>query len=140
VVLLLDTHVWVWTVEGDTRRIGRRTQRLLARTESDEGIRVSPITLFEVAALHTHGRIRMTRSPEQWISEALEANGVRLAELTAGMALDAGHIPRDALSDPLDRLLVATTRHLDATLLTSDARILEYAVKAGSLRVHNAAT
>jgi hypothetical protein len=23
-VLLLDTHVWVWSVEGDVRRVGRR--------------------------------------------------------------------------------------------------------------------
>jgi PIN domain nuclease of toxin-antitoxin system len=138
VVLLLDTHVWIWTVEGAARRIGRRTQRLLGKAEPDEAIRISPVTLFELAALHTHGRIRFTRSLEQWISEALGASGVHLAELSAGMAIDAGHIPRDALPDPLDRLLVATARHLDARFLTSDARILDYAARAGGLPVHDA--
>jgi PIN domain nuclease of toxin-antitoxin system len=137
-VVLLDTHVWLWTVEGDARHIGRRTQRLISRAESNDAVRVSLATLFELTALHTLGRVRLTRSPEQWITEALEAAGVRLVELSAGMAIDAGQIPREALPDPLDRLLVATAKHLDATFLSSDARILGYADTTGGLRVHDA--
>lgn len=136
--MLLDTHVWLWSVHGDARRVGRRTRQLLSRAESREAIRVSPATLFELTALHTLGRIRLTRSPEQWIREALQAAGVRIAELSPGIAIEAGNIPRTALADPLDRLLVATARHLEATFLTSDTRILDYAKKAGDVRVHNA--
>ncbi|MBA2303763.1 MAG: type II toxin-antitoxin system VapC family toxin [Acidobacteria bacterium] len=137
-MLLLDTHVWLWSVHGDSRRIGRRTRQLLARAESAEAIRVSPVTLFEVTALHTQGRIRLTRPPDQWIREALEAGGVRVAELSPRIAIDAGLIPRTALADPLDRLLIATAHHLEATFLTSDTFLLEYAGKAGHPRVHNA--
>lgn len=77
-------------------------------------------------------------SPEQWIDEALAAPGLRLAELTAGIALEAGSIPRAALADPQDRLLVATARALDATFLTADAPILVYAAETGRLRVADA--
>ena len=137
-MVLLDTHVWLWIVEGDARRVGRRASRLLSRAESQEAIRVSPATLFELTALHTHGRLRLTRPPEQWIRDALEAPGIRIAELSPAIAIDAGRIPRTALADPIDRLLVATARHLDATFLTSDAGILEYASKSGDVRVHDA--
>ena len=137
-MVLLDTHVWLWSVEGDARRIGRRTRQLLSRAESREAIRVSPATVFEVAALHTLGRLRLARPLEQWIRESLAAAGIRMAELSPAMALDAGAIPRDALADPLDRLLVATARALQATFLTSDTRILEYAANTRGVRVQNA--
>jgi PIN domain nuclease of toxin-antitoxin system len=137
-VLLLDTHVWLWSVEGDARRVGRRARQAISRAEAQEAIRVSPATLFELTALHTLGRVRLTRPPEQWIREALGASGVRVAELSAAVAMDAGTIPRTALADPLDRLLVATARQLGATFLTSDTRILEYAAGRGDLRAQNA--
>jgi PIN domain nuclease of toxin-antitoxin system len=52
--------------------------------------------------------------------------------------MDAGTMPRTALADPMDRLLVATARQLDATLLTGDARILSYARDTGNARVQDA--
>ena len=137
-MLLLDTHVWVWSVEGDVRRVGRRARQLLSRAESQEALRISPVTVFEVSALHTAGRLCLARPPEQWIRQALDVAGVRIAALSPAIAVDAGHIPRTALADPLDRLLVATARQIDATLLTSDARILEYASETGNVRVYDA--
>jgi PIN domain nuclease of toxin-antitoxin system len=137
-VVLLDTHVWIWNIEGDARRLGRRTRQWLARAESQEAIRISPITLFELVALHAAGRIGLTHPPEQWIREALHAPGVRLAEFSAAVAIDAGAIPRPALPDPLDRLLVGSARQLGATFLTADTRILAYARETGNVRVHDA--
>jgi PIN domain nuclease of toxin-antitoxin system len=64
---------------------------------------------------------------------------VRVAELTPAVAIDAGAIPRTALADPLDRLLVATARQLDATLLTSDLQILAYATRTKNVRARDAA-
>ena len=123
---------------GDARRIGRRARRLIARAAAEDTVRVSVVSVFEVAALHTLGRIRLTRPPEQWIREALAAPGVRLAELSPAIAVDAGGIPRMALGDPLDRLLVATARQSDATLLSGDERILAFATPGGRVRVHDA--
>ena len=137
-MLLLDTYVWVWSVEGDERRIGPRTRRLLARAAAADALRVSPISLFEVSALHTQGRLRFTQPLEQWVRESMEAPGVRMAECSPPVALDAGTIPRSMLADPLDRLLVATARQLAATLLTADTQILEYASRRRDVRVHDA--
>lgn len=137
-MLLLDTHVWIWSVEGNVRRIGRRARQLLARAEAQEAIRLSPASIFELTALHTAGRLRLARSPAVWTQEALGAAGIRLAPLSAVIALDAGSISREALADPLDRLLVATARQLDATLLTSDTRILDYVRETGNVRVADA--
>jgi PIN domain nuclease of toxin-antitoxin system len=137
-VLLLDTHVWIWTVEGDDKRLGRRSRLLLTSSEAGGAIRVSPISVFEIVALHTLGRLRLTRTPERWVAEALDSAGIRLGELSLDVVVDAGHIPREALADPIDRLLVATARQLDAVLMTADTRILAYASSQRNVRVHDA--
>lgn len=136
-MLLLDTHAWIWTFAGDVRRVGRRSRRLLSRAEWQDGIRLSPVAMFELTALHTAGRVHLARPAEQWIREALDRPGVRVAELTSAIAIDAGQIPRTALADPLDRLLVATARQLGATFLTGDVPILRYASRTGTVRVHD---
>ena len=137
-MLLLDTHVWIWSVDEGERRVGRRTRQLLLRAESHDDIRISPATVFEVTALHTAGRLRLAYPVERWIRQALEVAGVRIAELSPAIAIDAGSIPPSALSDPMDRLLVATARHFDATFMTSDTRILDYASDTGNVRAHDA--
>jgi PIN domain nuclease of toxin-antitoxin system len=136
-MVLLDTHSWIWTVEGDERRVGPRSRRLIAHAAAREAVRVSPATLFEIVALHTAGRVRLAQPLEQWIEASLDRPGVRLAELTRTVAIDAGFIPRAALADPLDRLLVATARQLGATLVTADSSVLGYAGRTSNVRVHD---
>jgi len=63
---------------------------------------------------------------------------VRVAELLPEIAIDAGAIPRSALADPIDRLIVATARHLDAVVLSADAQILEYAARTGDVTASDA--
>ena len=137
-MLLLDTHVWIWSLMGDARRIGRSARALLTRAEAKDAIRISPVTLFEVMALHTIGRLQLTRPPQEWIREALASAPVRIAELTTAIAVDAGRIPGDVLADPMDRLLAATTQAMDATLLTADTRLLDYARRTRTFRAQNA--
>jgi PIN domain nuclease of toxin-antitoxin system len=134
-LFLFDTHVWIWTVEGDERRIGAGTRRLLARAEADDRLRVCPVNFFEVTTLYVGGRIHFSRTLDQWMRDGVEH--VRVAELSTDIAVEAGYIPRDALSDPMDRLLVATARKLDATFVTADRAILTYA-RGGHVRVHDA--
>jgi PIN domain nuclease of toxin-antitoxin system len=136
-LLLFDTHAWIWSVEGDKRRVGVRSRRLISQAEADDALRLSSATLFEIVALHAAGRLRLAHSPEQWIEASINQSGVRVSEVTRGVAIDAGFIPRTALADTLDRLLVATARQLDATLLTGDRAILIYATRTRQVRVHD---
>ena len=132
---LLDTHVWLWTVEG-VRHLGRRTARVIERWAEQDALRVSPLSVFEIAALHASGRLHLSKSPEQWIALALENTGARLAPLPMEAALEAGAI--GTVPDPIDRLLIGTARQTDATLVTADRRILDYARSAYGLAVHDA--
>lgn len=96
------------------------------------------MSIFEVAALHTLGRLRFAQPVEAWIRGALEGMDLRIAPVAPEASLDAGLIPHDALADPLDRLLVATARYLGSTLVTADDRILQYAADTSAVRTHDA--
>ena len=135
-ILLLDTHAWIWSVAGE--RIGRRAQRAIARADTHDAIRVSPVSVFELTALHTAGRLRLSTVPAEWIRQSFSTSSIRLAAYSTEVAIDAGSIPRTAPADPLDRLIVATAGQLDATLLTANGRILEYARATGNVRAQDA--
>jgi PIN domain nuclease of toxin-antitoxin system len=137
-VFLLDTHVWLWIVEGHSRHIGRRTARLVERWAERDALRISPLSVFEVAQLYASGRLRLSRTLEQWMAAALETVGGRLALLTTDAAIDAGTMGGAFVPDPIDRLLIATARQVDAMLVTADARIVEYAAATSAVRVHDA--
>ena len=135
---ILDTHVWIWHAEGNTRRVGRRTARLLQRAAVADALRVSPLSVFELTQLHTAGRLQLSRPLDQWITAGLHEAGVRLAALTFEVAKDAGRMGAAVIPDSVDRLLVATARQMDVPLVTRDQRILEYADQTSAVRVHDA--
>ena len=63
--------------------------------------------------------------------------GTQFAELTPEIAIDSTRLPSEFHADPADRILIATARHLGASLVTGNARIIEYA-KPGHVRVLDA--
>jgi PIN domain nuclease of toxin-antitoxin system len=58
---------------------------------------------------------------------------ISLATLTPVIALECHHLPCALHNDPIDRILVATARIEDLTLISSDRAILGYAAQ-GHLR------
>jgi PIN domain nuclease of toxin-antitoxin system len=136
--VLLDTHVWIWLVADTPRQLGSRTRRLLARGTGAHAASVSTASVFEIAALHTAGRLRLTQPVERWIRESIERAGFRVVGIDRDIAVDAGLIPASALADPIDRCLVATAREQDVPLLTRDRAILDYARRTRQVRVVDA--
>lgn len=125
--MLLDTHVWVWMVGDVPRQLGPRVRRRLLRAAGSGALCVSAASAFEITALHTAGRLRLTQPVERWIQESVERAGLRMLSVDHRIAIDAGSTPATALPDPLDRLLVATAREHGIALVTRDAVILDYA-------------
>ncbi len=115
--LLLDTHIWLWTVH-DPRRLGKRLLQEL-RNEANE-LWLSPISTWEALTLHVKGRIHLNGDLKDWLARATA--GTREAPLTHEIALAARELPLH--QDPADRILAATAQVLDLTLATADERLL----------------
>ena len=134
--LLLDTHTLIWLMEG-TSRLSRTARKLAEEAAKDGVLRVSAISLWEIATLESKGRISFDRDCQTWINEMLASPGLHLVPLTPEMAVQSTRLPGTLHGDPADRILIATARVLNATLLTADDKILAYA-KAGYLSVTRA--
>lgn len=76
--------------------------------------------------LASKGRLRLSGDHLEWVKNALQIPGLSLIALTPEAAMEASNLPGQFHGDPADRLLVATARHLGATLVTADECILEY--------------
>lgn len=134
--MILDTHVWIWAIEG-ARKLGPKTRRRLTSASSSfpGAVSISTASVFEVAALHTAGRLQLNQPIERWIRAAIDKAAVRVIDLETGIAIDAGLIPASALPDPFDRCLVATAREYGVPLVTCDRRILDYAARTKLVKV-----
>jgi PIN domain nuclease of toxin-antitoxin system len=118
--LLLDTHVWIWSL-GDPRRLGRRTLRILKNQQHE--IWISPISTLEALTLNEKGRIHLPGTPAEWVANA--TLGTKEAPYTHEVALACRQFPSDL--DPSDRVLAATALIFDLTLVTADHRLLQLA-------------
>ncbi|MBI2504540.1 MAG: PIN domain-containing protein [Candidatus Latescibacteria bacterium] len=64
----------------------------------------------------------------------MTAPGISLAPLTPEIALASSRLPGELPGDPADRIIVATARILNATLVTRDKKIIAYS-KQGHVSV-----
>lgn len=124
--LLLDTHVWIWLMNGEETLKSSPACRSIEEASQVAGLRVSVISVWEVGVLESSGRISFPLSGEEWVRRALAAPGVSLAPLTPEIAFASSRLPRRFHGDPADRILVATARQSGAVLVTRDREILEY--------------
>lgn len=115
--LLLDTHIWLWTLH-DPRRLGKRLLRELSNEENE--LWLSPISTWEALTLHVKGRVNLGSDLREWLAQATA--GTREAPLTHEIALAARQLPLH--QDPADRILAATAQVLDLVLATADQRLL----------------
>ena len=124
---LLDTHVLLWWLQGDGP-LSPGQRRTLGAADGDSPLRVSDISLWEVAMLQSLGRIWLKLPLRDWLEKAVAPPLVRRHGISPAIAAELAALPEWFHRDPADRVLVATARVLGATLLTQDRRIQESAL------------
>lgn len=126
--LVLDTHVLVWLIE---KVLPQRTVELIDHVARSGAVLVSTVSAWEIGLLHRKalrgGRAPLFRpDPKTWFARAV-VRPLRETPITSAIAVDSSLLPGRFHADPGDRIIVATARHLHATVLTHDSRILSYA-------------
>ena len=116
--LLLDTHIWLWSLQ-DSSRLGSRIQLELRNPENE--LWLSPVSTWEALTLNEKGRVRLRGDLNEWVAQATEP--FREAPLTHEIAAVARRLSLPQ-RDPADRFLAATAQVLDLTLVTADASLL----------------
>jgi len=116
--LLLDTHIWLWSLL-EPSRLGPHLRHELSNPQNE--LWLSPISTWEALLLNAKGRFRLPADVRGWIVRATER--LREAPLTHEIAIASQQIPWPH-PDPADRFLAATAQVLDLILVTADVRLL----------------
>jgi PIN domain nuclease of toxin-antitoxin system len=97
--LLLDTHIWLWSVL-EPERLSRRVAKEIQDVSNE--LWLSPISVWELIVLWQKRRLIPGEDIEGWV-------------------------PRLQLStrDPADRFLLATAKVFELTLVTADEHLLK---------------
>jgi PIN domain nuclease of toxin-antitoxin system len=117
-MMVLDTHAWIW-IATESPEIPETLRRKL----KNEEMGVSVISCWEVAMLVSKKRLSFTSDIQDWIEAALQLPRIRLLPLDPKIMVLATRLPGYFHEDPVDRMIVATCLHHQATLVTRDQRI-----------------
>jgi PIN domain nuclease of toxin-antitoxin system len=136
-VILLDTHVVIWSAEGDAR-LGRQARKLIAEKNQTEPFHVSAISAWEIAMLVSKGRLDLGGPAQDWLVKVMKHPAWQTIPVDAAAAAESVNLPGSFHNDPADRFIVATARLQGLALVTADAAILAYS-RAGHVKAIDAA-
>ena len=123
--VLVDTHVFLWWVEGD-RPLPPRARAVLADPENE--CLLSLASAWELAIKASLGKLRLAVPVKRYVVEHVAANGFRM------LGVDVAHIGRvESLEphhgDPFDRLLIAQALEEKIPVVTADPVFRKYGIK-----------
>lgn len=124
--LLLDTCAAIWLLQ-DAPLAPRAITALDRAADNDEPVFVSTVTAWEFGMLCSRGRL-VAEAPPLTLFETLcglpmIATKAMSPAILVGSCYLEGNPPRD----PFDRIIIATARAYDLTIVTRDRLILDYA-------------
>ena len=125
--LLLDTCALLWLANGAEMTPESRTA-IVSRN-----LHVSPISAWEIANLVRKSRIAFTLPVASWFRQTANKMDAATPQLTVEILVNSCGLPGSPPDDPADRIIIATAREADMTVVTRDKQILEYS-RAGHVR------
>ncbi len=128
-ILLLDTHIWIWYATGVEKAISQKLRALIAKQSAHSAVYISSISLWEIGMLALKNRITFEMPLKKWVYQALAGTRVKVENVSGEVALESALLQDDFHGDPADRILLATSKSIGATLMTRDKEILAYANK-----------
>jgi PIN domain nuclease of toxin-antitoxin system len=122
---LLDTHVWIWW-NLNPSKLSKKVIKIITDTKNYDEMLLSAISIWEFCKLVEKKRIVLSCDTEEWINNAIVMPKFRIVQLTSTISYKSTSLPAPFHNDPADQIIVATAREENATILTSDHRILNY--------------
>lgn len=122
---LLDTHIFIWLIEGN-----KRLPKELIESLKDPNITLflSIASIWEIAIKSVAKKLRVPRNLEVVIKEAgITVLPIELPHVFATAKLALKH------KDPFDRMLVAQAQIEKLTIITVDEKIKKYDVRVFKL-------
>jgi PIN domain nuclease of toxin-antitoxin system len=121
-MVILDTHIWFWYVNGSFERF---PSQWLEQIRQADIVAVSVISCYEIALAHNKGRLAIHIPVQNWLTDSLAPAGIELLPLTPEITVRAVNL-LPIHKDPFDRLIIATALEYGAKLASVDTVFPRY--------------
>lgn len=122
--LLLDTHAFLWWLDGD-RRLPPKVRALLADGENEA--HVSAASVWEITIKARLGKLPGATAVAADVPAAISSQGFSSLSISAAHAQRAGSLPGPH-RDPFDRMLIAQSVLEALPIVSVEAVFDEYGV------------
>ena len=119
--ILIDTQVFVWLTNSDSR-LGGKSLALLR--DSSNVVAISYFSFFEIAIKSSIGKLEFDSS----VIEDLDVMGIELI-MPDKQSLTNYKIYADQNKDPFDNMIISVAKIENCALMTSDKKILSSPIK-----------
>lgn len=124
-MIVLDTHVWLWWLH-DPARLSPRAYEAVERGAAARALRVSAISVWEVAVKVEAGKLKLPMDVQRWYELASTNHPIIIEALEPADLIASTRLPGVLHKDPADRIIVAVARRYSALLVTRDQKLLDY--------------
>ncbi|WP_186387849.1 type II toxin-antitoxin system VapC family toxin [Stappia sp. TSB10P1A] len=118
---LLDTCAMIWISQGDPI-----AEDALAMLDTGSPVSLSAMSAWELGVLVAKGRLASVKPPLRWFNDFVKAADLEVEAVTPDILVASSFLPTPVHNDPMDRILIATAREYDLTIVTRDRAILAY--------------
>jgi PIN domain nuclease of toxin-antitoxin system len=122
--LLLDTHTFLWFIEGDLN-LGS-TARNLIEEESNQRF-LSIVSLWEISIKISLNKLVLQMSFTDLVSQQIHGNAIELLAIQAAHLDELAKIPFYH-KDPFDRLIIAQSIVENMAVISKDTAFARYPV------------
>jgi PIN domain nuclease of toxin-antitoxin system len=122
--ILLDTHIFLWFISGDTQL--STDVRDAIRDPANE-VYLSAVSLWEAIVKYQLGKLPLPEHPETYLPKQRDLHQIASLPLDESSVIQLAKLP-PLHRDPFDRMLICQALQYYLTLATVDTAIRAYSV------------
>ena len=124
--LLLDTHAFLWLVDGNPQ-LSATAQTALGDPANVLFLSVASVWELSIKTSRTHPQLRLNDPLDPYIAKWTTAYQVQVLPIDLPHALHVAGLPHHH-TDPFDRLLIAQAEVEAMTLVSADRKFASYPI------------
>lgn len=105
-MIVLDTHVWLWLLH-DYGQLSAQAQLVIEQERQQNGLRVSAISVWEIALKVSQDKLELPLSINQWYERVRVYPGLLIEPIIPEVVIASTQLPGTFHKDPADRIIVA---------------------------------
>lgn len=122
--ILLDTHIFLWFISGDSRL---STYVRDAMRDPGNEVYLSVVSVWETIVKHQLGKLPLPEPPATYLPKQRHLHQIASLPIDENSVAQLSKLP-SLHRDPFDRILICQALQNDLTIATVDAAIRAYSV------------